>query len=490
MKKLRLVSLSLAVAALLPSVTSCSSDPSPFNWTISSENIQKATIQLNLNVEETRADGMSTAEENDIKNFSVYVFDENSELETKVDFDVLDGKKTVTLEVSHGLKTLYVVTAKTNVNPSVGTSLTDYEKSVFNSSLSNIKPEKTVSSEEEGDTKVFQYVMIGKSKEQNVMMSASQEDLPASNIFNISLVRLVAKAQVSSVDADGSGFGISMISASFKAFQLNERMRVLPDGTDVFDSDVSTYADSNRNGTCDNYTLGVGNYLDAVSEFKAEGCAYLSENIVSNPLSGNTTFLAIRFATAPLKYYTFDESENSVKESEVNNASSTPVTYYAVGVQDTANGIVDYALFPGTNKIVTFKTLEDANNYKNSLNNGVSSAITVSQVDKPLQAASVTRATNDAPNFEVITFNNGFVYYRVNIAHEDSSGDSVKKKIRVMRNKFYKVNINSVNSLGFGSESLLRPSKYNAVLDVEGRPWISVSFSVAPWEAVSQEVDL
>ncbi len=62
MKTLRLASLSLAVVALLPSVTSCKSDDSPFDWTLHTVK-NTATIQLNLNVEETRAGEMSTAAE-------------------------------------------------------------------------------------------------------------------------------------------------------------------------------------------------------------------------------------------------------------------------------------------------------------------------------------------------------------------------------------------------------------------------------------------
>lgn len=494
MRKTILASLSLAVAALLPSVTSCSSDPSPFDWTISSTD-NNATVQINLNVEETRAGGLSTSDEMKINNLSVYVFNSNHKLESKKDFTVsdlvdTDGKKTVSFEVSHGLKTLYVVTAKTNVNPSVGTSLTDYEKSVFNSSLSNIKPEKTVIGEDDVETKSVEYVMVGKSKEQQVMISASQDDLPASNKFNITLVRLVAKAQVKTgSDMKVADFGITFGEASFRASQLNERMRVVHDGTDVFDDSSSSYVDSNKNGTYDFYTRGVGEYQIAkTSDFTADGCAYMSENIVSKPLSGNTTFLSIRFATTPAKYYTFDSASSSVKAT-----SDTPgalTTYYAVGIQDKINGMVDYALVPGSKNIVTFKTEEEAQKYKTSLNNGTASAITVSQTDKPMKASEVAENAASTPQFEVIAFDKGYVYYRVNIAHEDSSGDTTTQKKMVQRNKFYKVNINSVKSLGFSSETLLIPTEPKTVLDAEGHAWISASISVAPWEEVEQNVDL
>ena len=63
-------------------------------------------------------------------------------------------------------------------------------------------------------------------------------------------------------------------------------------------------------------------------------------------------------------------------------------------------------------------------------------------------------------------------------------------KNKVVRNKFYKVNINSVKNLGFCSEALLRPAKADAVLDAQGSCWISASFTVAPWGEVAQDVDL
>ena len=260
---------------------------------------------------------------------------------------------------------------------------------------------------------------------------------------------------------------------------------MLHNGLDVVDS----YVDLDLNGTYDNYTLGVGEYLNAVtSDFTAEGCAYMSENIVLEPKSGNTTFLGVRFATTPEKYYTFDATTSTVKPLEEAPASSA--TYYAVGIQDKNNGMVDYALYTGTNNIITFKNEADAEIYANSLNNGDVSAITVSQTERPMMAPAASEEAGNAPAFEVIKFDQGYVYYRVNIAHEVTSGDSTSLKKMVVRNKFYKVNVNSVRSLGFSSEDLLRPKNPEAVLDAEGHAWISASISVAEWEEVRQDVDL
>ncbi len=475
MKPFRLAFLCLTVASMLPSVTSCKSDESPFNWTVS-DKTANATIRLHLNVADTRADDLSTDQEKAIKKVTIHIFNEKQELEATKNVDITAGEKTVTLEVSKGLKTLYVVSAKSNVNPSVGISLSDYQNSVFVSTLANLNTADG-------------FVMVGKSKEQMVMVSASKDDLPASNVFDIKLERLVAKAQVKRGNIDGSKFGISFGNASFKAFQLNQRMRVLHNGSDVFDSNSSTFVDSNNNGTYDNYSLGAGDYLNAVTtDFSADGCAYMSENIVSIPKSGNTTFLSIRFATTPLKYYTFGVADQSPVVSDETPVAAT--TYYAVGIQDKANGMVDYALESASGHIVTFKSPDDAERYMNSLNGGETSAITVSQTESAMKAPGVSAEASEGPKFEVITFADGYAYYRVNIAHQDTSGDSDKSVIKVMRNKFYKVNINSVTGLGFGSEALLRPGNPEAVLDAEGHSWISASVSVADWDVVTQDVDL
>ncbi|MDE6479978.1 MAG: Mfa1 family fimbria major subunit [Muribaculaceae bacterium] len=471
MKPLRLAFLGLAVASLLPSITSCKSDESPFNWTISSENA-KAIIKLRLNVEETRAGEMSTSAEREIKKVTVLVFNEKEQLELNKSVNVTAGTNTVSLEVSNGLKTIYAVAAKSNVNPGFGMSITDYENRTFNSTLANLKTDDG-------------FVMVGKSGEQQVMISASEEDLPSSNIFDIKLERLVAKAQVKSAAVDGSSFGINFGAASFKACQLNERMRVVHNGSDVFDK----YEDGNNNGTYDYYSLrDKENYTDAVADFTADGCEYMSENIVSRPLSGNTTYLSIRFATTPAKYYSYNSTTSKVEAIGETPAAST--TYYTVGIQDKTNGVVDYALDNSSKHIITFKNQEDAAAYAASLNNGDSSAFTVSQTDSPMKAPSVSEEAANALQFEVITFDSGYAYYRVNIAHQETSGDSEKSTIKVMRNKFYKVNIKSVKSLGFSTEALLRPANPAAELDAEGHSWISASISIAEWDEVNQNVDL
>lgn len=477
MKKSSFAATILALAVLIPSATSCKSDENPFDSFLSQET-QNAKIQIRLAVEETRAEGdtepaTTSVTENDIKNVTILVFNAQGKLEKNQPVDVTTGSNSVDLEVSHGLKTIYAVTAQSNVNPTVGMSLNDYENKTFSSALENLKTAKG-------------FVMVGKSGEQQVMVSASKEDVPSSNIFNIIVKRLVAKAQVKKGENFSvPSFGIDFDNISFKACQLNERMRVVHNGSDVFES----YVDGNKNGTYDDYSLREKDpYLDApTSDFTSDGCVYMSENIVSKPLSGNTTFLNVRFSTKPQKYYTFDSTNKALS-----TLSETPTggTYYAVASIDRASGVADYAIDGSNKHIITFKTQEEASSYMNSLNNGGTSPFTVSQSDKSMMAPAVSQATRASSAFEVVTFTNGYVYYRVNIAHQESSGDSSKDIFKVVRNNFYKVSINSVNNLGMGTEDLLRPTKAETVLDAQGHSWIYANISIDPWEEVNQNVDL
>ncbi|MDE6695893.1 MAG: Mfa1 family fimbria major subunit [Muribaculaceae bacterium] len=481
MKILNLAAYALIIASLLPSMSSCKSDANPFDMMMSfpsSTENNKATIQLRLSVEDTRAGELSTELEKKINKVTVHVFNEKRELEATKNFSLTSGSTTVTMEVSHGFKTLYVVSEISNVNPQVGTSITDYENMTFISTLDKLKSADG-------------FVMVGNSEEQYVSSTSSQDNLPASNIFEFKLKRLVAKAQVKSGNIDGTSFGITFGDASFKAFQLNQRMRVKHNGSDVFDSAASNFEDSNHNGTYDNYSEGVGDYLPGIKnagDFTASGCAYMSENIVSVPKSGNTTFLSVRFATTPAKYYTFNSTNSKIEESAT--APVDAATYYAVGIHDRDNGFVDYAINSSDNHIITFNSLSDATAYMNSLNKSESSALTVSQTESSLKAPAKGTRAGDTPQFEVITFDKGYAYYRVNIAHNESSSDSPKNVYKVVRNKFYKVNINSVSSLGFGSEDLLRPKNAGNNVNADGHSWISATISVEDWDEVTQNVDL
>lgn len=474
MKHQKLANATLAAGMLLSTFSSCKSDPNPFEITVTTEN-NKSTIRLQLEVEATRAEeDLSTADEKKITKVNIYVFNEKHELETTTsNVTVTEGQTSFTLEVSHGLKTIYVITAEPGViSSSKDTPITTFENQIFVSTLDKLKNSAG-------------HMMVGKSSEQMVMNTASESEIPASNVFNIQLVRLLAKAQVKASGLNGADFGMTLGEVTFKASQTNDRMMLVHNGSDL----VSTYLDSNNNGTYDNYSINEtpSDYLSSVTAFSGSGCAYMPENIVAQPKSGNTTFLSVRIKTTPEKYHSFSTTDFAPKISS--DVVTEGMSYYVVGIVDRENGVCDYTVDADA-KIIAFKDKTYADNYCSKLNNGTVSSITVSQTENQYRAPGVRAGETSTAEFEVFTFTSGYAYYRVNLAHKEKSGDSTVMKNKVVRNKFYKVNINSVNNLGFSTEALLRPTNAAASLDAHGSSWISASMSVADWDSVEQSVDL
>lgn len=481
MKKLRLASVTLSALTILPFLGSCSSDPNPFDKELDTIEQNTALIKLDLSVAGTRAgeatpenDPLATDAENQITKVNIYIFNEKHELEKTISNVAVGsvGEPSVTLEVSPGLRTIYVITAQSGVNPAKGVSFADFERQTFVSTLDKLNTSDG-------------FVMFGKSNEQQVMISATKDEMPSSNVFPITLTRLVAKAQVKASSLDGSSFGFTLGAISFKSSQTSDRMMLVHNGSDL----VSNYEDSNNNGTYDNYSIGDSHpYLNSVAtDFSADGCVYMPENIVSAPKSGNTTFLSIKIATTPQKYHTFAATDQTPQVSTETPEAGT--TYYVVGIVDREHGVSDYTV--DTNgHVIAFKNQTDAQNYTSKLNTGEVSSITVSQTESEMKAPYTRAGETSTAQFEVFEYKEGYAYYRVNIAHEEKSGDSTVLKNKVVRNKFYKVNINSVKNLGFSLEAQLRPTKADAVLDAAGSSWIYATFIVAPWEEIEQKVDL
>lgn len=371
------------------------------------------------------------------------------------------------IEVKPGLKTVYVFASNKVVDLAVGESMADFEKKVFSSNLSDLKTSKG-------------FVMVGKSEAQQVLVSANESEIPASNVFNIEMVRLVAKTQVKVVqNLDASSFGFTVGKPTFRVSQTCGMMRLVAD----YDNDLqASYLDSDGDGTYDGYSVGGDlQFLNTVTDnFTATGCHYLSENIVKDPVAGNTTFVSLCIPFTPESYYTYDEDRNFLSNTLM--PGEVGKTFYAIGIVDRKYGLEDFVLDPENKHVVVFKGEYDAENYKNALNGGSASAITVSETESPLGAPSANYDVN-VREFSVVEFTGGKAYYRINIANAD-------KKMMVERNKFYKIAVNSVRALGYHSEELLRPLEPESDPGNSTSAWIATVLSVAPWEEVDQPTDL
>lgn len=205
MKQLRLAALAIATAAFLPYLASCTSDQNPFDVTFTTES-NTAKIRLLFDVSSTRAEGdlLSTGEEKAISHVSLFVFDGTGKLEVSESDIAVSEDTPAEIEVKPGLKTVYVFASNKVVDLAVGESMADFEKKVFSSNLSDLKTSKG-------------FVMVGKSEAQQVLVSANESEIPASNVFNIEMVRLVAKTQVKVVqNLDASSFGFTVGKPTFR----------------------------------------------------------------------------------------------------------------------------------------------------------------------------------------------------------------------------------------------------------------------------------
>lgn len=472
MKHLKPLACRLIVCSFIAfTVASCSSDPNPVNFIKTTG--EKAFVTLDLSVEATRAeDSNATTEETNVSKVSVYIFGDDDKLEKiHTDLTVTDNKIDK-LETTSGLKTIYAVAAGSVAEVTEGTTtLSDFETAKIPSTIDKLKTSSG-------------FLMIGKSEKRKVVKSSTQNAMPASNSFAIQLTRAAAKAQViesSSLNSNSADIGFRITISHFAIRQTANSFQLTPNETDF-----QTFTDEGGNGTYDCYTISSAEsndgFIAAQNTLSPDKCVYMPENIVENPVTGNTTYLSVKVIMSPEQRYSFASgaSKPTIDESKKNQGATT---YYVVGIIDTENGFADYTIGED-NKVMCFHAEDDADRYRDALNGGSLSAFTVSDTDEAMKMPRHTRAAN--LTYKTVTFAAAEAYYRINIAK--SEGES--KKYRVDRNTFYKITVNSVKTLGFPSEDMLRPTNPETSLELNPSTWLDASFDIVPWNNVEQNVDL
>lgn len=474
MKKSRYVAACISAAMMPLLMASCSSDPNPVD-NILSAGQSTGHIRLDFNVAETRAGSNSTDAEDKITKINIYVFNAQGKLEKILENQTYKSGSII-LESSTGQKIVYAITSTLSypedrvARPVQDMSMTDFENIVFSADLAKLTDSSAG------------FVMIGKSEPHQVLKSASQDEIPASNVFAIDLVRAVAKAQVVTKELSFDSKGFRFGAPEFRTCQTYSLMRVATGAADI----NPNYSDSDSDGTYDAYSNGsVTDFINAQTTFKNTNCCYLAENIVTSPKSGNTTFLSVRFTANPRKYYEFNNGDTHPTESNVQVTGST--TFYAVGIIDELHGMADYAMDLDKDRVITFNNKDAADRYTAALNGGTASAVTVSETESPLQTRAGSVDDGHIKQFQTVAFPQAQAYYRINIIDKDEEGANV---YRVKRNKFYKVEIKSVNTLGYNSESMLFPKNADADLEAHGSVWIESAFNVSEWTEQEQPVDL
>lgn len=462
MKKLSALAFSLAYIAVLASLlTSCSSDPNPVDFirTDGYSKDAKTYIQLSLNPAATRA-----GDEDAISVVDLYVFKEDGTLENVV--AGIDYKENLVLDlgVTTGKKTVYAITA----NKILPNKMSDDELNGI--SLDNFKI-KSFESLVENLNNADGLVMSGMGEIQNLSESNSPLNIPASNNLTIKLERLLAKVEVMGSITQDNTYGFAKIDdPSFKVCQINKKMRLDP--VEISSADLE---DENENGVYDNYEQHGSDYI-AINSIDAQP-QYMTENLVQNPTSGNTTFLSVKIRLTPSSVWYISGTNLGEAIYSTTGSGASVVkpgeTFFTIGIYDENNNFIEFVKNPNTNsKILCFRTSQACDKF-------ISSG--AGMYSKPA-------ALPEGYKYKHIEYTEGYAYYRVNI----SDGADDAKKYRVMRNAYYKLKIGKVGSLGYAKESDLFPSDPDSSLEaVETLSILSgVTFNLDGWDDYEEDVDL
>jgi len=443
--------ISLVLIATAPS---CSSDPNPLGYINFHDNKDgEAYLNLNFSVADTRADAMASDAEQAISKVNIYVFDENKTFEESfLNQEVTNGK--VSLKVTPGTKSIYAVTASNALisQPTEGSTFTAFESQIVNSKLSDLKTSNG-------------FVMVGKIEDKEINEFSTSPETQAANNCTITLERLLAKVQLkNNIQEPPAGIpGLEAIS--YKVFQTNNKMYLKAGKSDA----AQPYEDKvDPTGTHDNYTFDDGSeYVAAIGlnkPFTNGDCQYMPENVVTNPASGNTTFVAVRMGATPQRLSSYTSGSN------ITTSTSNwykPATFHTIAVLES-----------GTEKLIDFVKAK----YNNT-------EYICCFTDKTHADSFVENNSSNLPTgckYEVFTYKDGDVYYRINIKDKNDA------KPQVLRNKFYKITLNSVKTLGMPSVEKLCPTKADSKLDesaVDMGGIANASFTVTDWSQAEQSVN-
>lgn len=466
MNALAKITIAAAAISALCLVPACSSDPNPVDYL----NVKgtKANVQINFNVAATRAVG--TDEENKISTVNLYVFDNSNTLE-QIETDLVITNGIVDIETTSGVKTIYAVSARSLDDIVKGMKLDAFESTIFDATLTNLK-------NSDG------FVMIGKQPNFEVKSSLSHQTSP--NKLEMTMTRALAKVQVvyKLMDRDLADniAALGMRNAQNCTFSIRQSctsMRIVPNEEDVIDMTSAT----NNEGTYEGYE----NSNEWVTASSTPGVQYAAENIVANPTSGNTTFAILRLNVTVKEWNNYNTLKHELEPKS--QASSTPVTFYAVGIADKSSGYVDYAA--KDKKVIYFSTRSFAEDYAADANDHIIDVELFSDAINASSTPALKKTTRAFGAYEVFEFTDGAVYYRINI-EDNVDAEGSKKKAMVKRNTFYTLNVTSVKKLGAPSESYLIPTDPKTLLDFspESSSWLDTSFDVQQWTENNSDVNL
>lgn len=382
----------------------------------------------------------------------------------------------------------------------------------------------------------------GVSKEQ--ASQASYDDLAAmekNNHLQVTLFRASAKIQVSYADADV--FTVNSVTtgapiAKLDPASLRFAIRNLPKSTYMFlhnrDNGFLTphYTATNVNSSKADFATIFDDVDPIDKEVKLVSdnpvSVYVPENANQTPLVGNTTYAIVKATLRPMANVMINDIEVTGTAPNLKATEKFDETDYT----SNTDAIPDF--FTANNKIFTLPknssmTADERAEYGFSLllkdylsSNGKSQFLNAvdpehkaneGDVQDPImvyytceagnpqgiyQVATITKHIEITPgifapehvaDIRFLQYVDGAVHYRINIEdNEDGKTDSNNLYYSVMRNRFYKVNINSVSAIGTPSEG--GSSTVDPTDPVNSKTYMQAHITVEPWRVVEQDADL
>lgn len=384
----------------------------------------------------------------------------------------------------------------------------------------------------------------GISKEQASQADyATPEDMEKNNHLQISLFRAAAKIQVSYDNASAlevNSTTVNKVIGVLDPASLRFAVRNVPKSTYMFlhnrDNGFLTPHYTATNTSSDeaafaaifDETEAISNEVKLASNSPVS--VYVPENANQTPTLGNTTYAIIQAVFRPKANVMINELEVTGVNPDVYD-----LVYKYNATDYTANADAIPAFFTVDDKIFTVSGVDGMSederaekgrsmilkhylhtNGKNKFLKAIDAGSKVNEGDVTenkyvyytcslgtpdgiYQVAKVVKHTESPVNSNVfveeevasvrfLQYDGGTVYYRVNIEdNEDGKTDSNNLYYSVMRNRFYKVNINSVSAVGVPKED---DDSTDPSDPVNSKTYMQAHITVEKWRVVSQDADL
>ncbi len=446
---LKMIFAATALAAM--TMSSCSSD-TPVDAT---ENIARgettyATFNLSLNTTGSRANGDNNADakEQTVKKMHLYIFGGGVlEVDYLIPNSYSFGTKVGPVKLTTGEKVVYAIAGDLKVNGTEykatveSTRLSDFEKILFNALASDIAVTE-------------KFLMAGSN---SVTVTKSTEQAPCQ--VTVSITRAATKTQLKYGNAQGKVNVRPTINATFAnprfvMMQCAETMWLTPgnytQASKPEEEGVGTYTGY----TAVPETVAENLFCDAVTTFNTNinSSRYTGEAYNENPVTGNTTFALVRLKATPEKIC--DSYDTDTKEYNFSTGSLTGGTFYVIAKKDAETASYIFASDNDYN-ILYFASSQNADEVYSALELG--------------------------EGWEVLTYTNGYVYYRVNLMTNPDATD-LKEKYCALRNHFYKITVTDIKALGAPNAPGVVPTDPDQPLEADA--WLAATITAEPWVAV------